>query len=560
MAKAAKKPTSRSKHKSHAVYIEVLQNGARLCSAKRRLKRRGFVELTSEPRGDLALPYYPLPNGRLEFLRHDSEGVWLLIDHKWEGFCTTRGDLTPITRGERGQRELRLFPGDYASVSWNDLRIMVKIARPPAPEVRRPSGESYHAGPFAFIFPSRLDKQISAVAAVVAGVIVGGFVLGLLNRPYYRAKTLVDIPPSYMLSFVAPEHLATAPEALQKNLDRRNTVRSTIEYYQTLTAVLMGWRNYEARYLQPTTIIRYAAIFEKSRAALDEASERQMQVDQGQLAQQSKGVLTLPSVQGETMRGSMQRLRDKISITQAGFAMNLAGKRNFIQEFPQDPEYDYEDYRSAATATKDTKAAEYLAKAKPFARSSDEELMYAEVQQLVNEAKHRQTRLEKGLVGSQLVGQIPGAGGQPVGMPVGAKYASFVGDIDFALADEKLYQLQASEYGASPPPAPKLAREPLSGEIEPALIESFIKRNRFQLQLCYELALRRNEMASGIMEWRWRIDSRGSISNLALVSSNIRDQKMVDCIRNKINAWRFPRPRRGSIEISYPFEFAPTKG
>jgi len=27
-----------------------------------------------------------------------------------------------------------------------------------------------------------------------------------------------------------------------------------------------------------------------------------------------------------------------------------------------------------------------------------------------------------------------------------------------------------------------------------------------------------------------------------------------------MSAWRFPKPRRGSIEITYPFEFNPTRG
>jgi hypothetical protein len=35
---------------------------------------------------------------------------------------------------------------------------------------------------------------------------------------------------------------------------------------------------------------------------------------------------------------------------------------------------------------------------------------------------------------------------------------------------------------------------------------------------------------------------------------------MEGCIRRKIATWRFPRPRRGAVEVSYPFEFAPSKG
>ena len=101
---------------------------------------------------------------------------------------------------------------------------------------------------------------------------------------------------------------------------------------------------------------------------------------------------------------------------------------------------------------------------------------------------------------------------------------------------------------------------PLHLTFDPNVVESFIRENKYQLQLCYELALRRNEVASGTMEWRWRIDSRGFISDVALLSSGIKDQRMATCIRQKISTWRFPRPRRGSVEVSYPFEFSPAKG
>jgi hypothetical protein len=182
--------------------------------------------------------------------------------------------------------------------------------------------------------------------------------------------------------------------------------------------------------------------------------------------------------------------------------------------------------------------------------------MYAEADAAARRAQNAQRRIAAAM-GKRA--QLDREDDGPIAMPVGAKFASFVGGIDFSLADEKLYHLQASEYG-EPKAQHRGPKEPLVGQIDPNLIESFIKNNRYQLQLCYELALRRNELATGTMEWRWRIDSRGSISDVALVSSSIADQRMVECVKRKISAWRFPRPNRGSIEVSYPFEFAPTKG
>ena len=91
-------------------------------------------------------------------------------------------------------------------------------------------------------------------------------------------------------------------------------------------------------------------------------------------------------------------------------------------------------------------------------------------------------------------------------------------------------------------------------------IRDYIEGNRYQLKLCYDVALRRDHAAQGTMEWSFRIDTRGQIYEIALISSTIKDEKMAQCIRQKLSKWRFPRPRHGSVEIRYPFQFAPAKG
>jgi len=226
--------------------------------------------------------------------------------------------------------------------------------------------------------------------------------------------------------------------------------------------------------------------------------------------------------------------------------------------FPHDPEYAWEDYKNVNEVDPLSAAT---GKIKPFNILSEEELVYEESRALAKRAEKKQSKVVS-LMGEKDF--ITPASSKPIAIPDGVRFASFANQVDFMIADEKLYQLQAAEFGQvkaeTKPESKAVIQEPLVGEIEPALIENYIKKNQFELQLCYELALRRNEQAAGTMEWRWRIDSRGTISGLALINTSIKDPRMTDCIRRKIAAWRFPRPRRGSIEVSYPFEFAPTKG
>jgi len=558
LANAAKsKPRST---KPYAVHVEVLQNGASLARCQRKLSRVSSLALTSAPEGELALPFYPLPNNKLEFFRRDGTGIYLVVDHKWDGFCTSKGELLDIARGDKGRREVAMHPGDYGSIGYDDLRILVKIApetkkAKPKPAKRGREYKGYGAPLLGLFAPTKDEKRSWGVGAAIATVIIGGFVLGLMKRQHRRPQELEDIAEPYMVSFVAPDHLRHGPEALQGNLDRKKFARSVLGYYRAVTDLMMGWGGFDARLLPPQTVAVYEGLFADARRRAEDATERQELADASLARQKDAGIIRIPAVVGESIDGGMLRVIDKIGIMQQGFGAVLAARRQFIQEFPKDPDYDFEEYR--ALGTKDDKAHEYLSKIKPWERSTDEEMMYAEADKFAERAQARRTRLENATKGSTaLTTSLP----PPIGLPIGTRYASFLDGEDKPFSDEKLYKLEGITYGGPKPSAPVAAKEPAAGEIDPALVERFIKQNRFQLQLCYELALRRDELATGTMEWSWRINDRGQISNVALVSSSINDQKMTQCIKQKISSWRFPRPRRGSIEVRYPFEFAPNKG
>lgn len=539
------------------VHVEVLQNGASVAHAHKSAKKGGVCYLTSNDGHELSVPHYPLPDGKLEFLKCEHGHVSLIVDHAWEGYCTTKGVLHNIAKGDKGKRVRELFDGDYGSISCNDLRIMVKIGTATKPEKFRFSTDPKFRGAFLSHFIRSKHEQLGfGIAIIAAAIIIGGFVGGLARRPYSKPTRMREINEEYMLTFVAPDHLKNAPEVLQNNLDRKHYVRSVLDFYQSFTSVMMAWPGYEARFLFPSTIEAYGTIFAAAKETVEAHIERQREVDKAMAFVKDAGTPAIPAVLGETAAGSMLRVIDKIGILQDGLTRDLEAKRGIAPQFGKDPAYDWEEYKNLGGG-KDDRIREYLSKAKPFALSSDEQLMYAEAERVTAAAKAKQPKSSD--ASSSLSRPVSDANHRPIGMPVGVKFASFLSDADFLLLDEKLYHVQGSEYGPRRSGVP-VVHEPLVGEIDPSLIERFIKQNRFQLQLCYELALRRNELATGTMEWKWRIDSRGLISDVALVSTTIKDPKMQTCVRQKIANWRFPRPRRGSVEISYPFEFAPTKG
>jgi hypothetical protein len=565
MKKAAhsKKKTGNAlgmKSKGAFLYVEVLQNGSTLASMTRGLKRRGRLSLTSTGSGPLVLPHYPFNDGRLDFLHVTSSGIMIDLNHEWSGFCSLKGQLRAIDKGRRNQSPIELKYGDYASMTNGDLRIMVRIG----PAQRTPKATSlrvasaYRSSIFRLIMPSILEWQITSIASLMALVIFGSACIGLLNRPVSRPTAMGEIADEYILNFVSPAHLIHAPEALQKQLNRPRLLQQVMAFYTNVTASMMGWPLQNERLLLPTTVETYRVLQENSRSVAAAKRQRQQEIDQLQMMKNGVGLITIPSVVGESLPGSMLRVADKISILHKSFDENLAAKRRIQKVFPHDPEYAWEEYKNVNEVDPLSAAT---GKIKPFNILSEEELVYEETKTLAKRAEKKQSKVVS-LMGEKDF--ITPASPKPIAIPDGVRFASFANQVDFMIADEKLYQLQAAEFGQvkaeTKPESKAVIQEPLVGEIEPALIENYIKKNQFELQLCYELALRRNEQAAGTMEWRWRIDSRGTISDLALINTSIKDPRMTDCIRRKIAAWRFPRPRRGSIEVSYPFEFAPTKG
>jgi hypothetical protein len=239
------------------------------------------------------------------------------------------------------------------------------------------------------------------------------------------------------------------------------------------------------------------------------------------------------------------RLEDKLNIWHDNAQLTLSLRKKATQEYRSDRNYDFTQYRQTAPATK-----LQVFKAEP----TSEETMYKEVERLADFAADHQKRIVKY---REPVVPVTVDNSSPLIIAVDSTFLSLIEQGSFRNFNEKISQIQASTFD---PDKPKIVREPLIGTLDPKLIEQTITRYRFELQLCYELALRRNQQAVGAMEWQWHLDTQGQVYDIDLVKSSISDPKMIDCVRGKIANWKWPKPQKGSIQISYPFLFRPAKG
>jgi hypothetical protein len=535
-------------------HVNVLQNGVSIASDTYPIGKSRIVELTNQKSRGLLIPHYPLPNNAIPFLFIYKNEIRLLVPFKWEGFCTTNGSpVTISTTDGTSSREVALVKGDYASLFYDDLRIMLKLSPIiPSESLDRKVGSAFRQSISKFLLSSKEEAPGLAFGCLAAVVIIGCFLFGLLARPSERPTSIRDIPEEYLLAFISPDLLRNAPEALKLRLNRRQFATSVLDHYQDVTSILSNDSTpINSKYF-PFTKRQYEEIHHRTTSKIKNAIERQKKVDSDQQNKAHVAQVLIPAVIGETLGGSMVRIVDKISIIQDGLVETLEKRRAITSSFPKDQEYGFEEYKNIP---KNDKNSEFLAKIKPWEKLSDEQMMYEEAERLAFKAKRKQKNI---LAFNDPNDQLNPMNTKSIGMEEGSRLSTFIHPTSFSSLDAKISLLNGSEYGFNA--KKEVVKEPLIGVIEPHLVEKFIQENRYQLQLCYELALRRNEETSGVMEWKWRIDSRGSISDISLIKTNIDDRHLAKCLQDKISRWRFPRPRRGAVEVSYPFEFAPHKG
>jgi hypothetical protein len=545
------KSRRRSPKDSYKVFVEVHQNGELLSKTSKPFNKKGSITLTSNPYGELTAPFYPLPTD-IKILKITQRGVEVDLDPNWEGFTTCEGKIEDINSDRKSAYTHIMKKGDYGSIAFNDLRVLIRIGKDRRAKRELASLSREYRGALSELWiGEKREFKFVALGFFVALWLMGGFTLGLLYHPDNRPRNFIDLRLEYTLPFIDPRHLRWAPESMQAYYDRVAPIPSVLSFVQAFTDTLLGFEalrgpRAEQRAIFPETRDRYADVYRQHRQTLDQIDAQRVQKEQRVLEDGRNALVSVPVIRGESFAGSLLRLEDKLQIWYESTEKTHSMRRAMTEAFTQDRLYDFHEYRDLKKV------------ARPDIRSSvdprDEEAMYKEAQKLAATAGEHRERL---LRYRERVAPLSPSNASPLALPVDSQTLSFRSRADFDAFNRKLGMIQAALFD---PEKPKIIREPLIGTLDPKLIQQTIERYRFELQLCYELALRRNQQATGSMEWQWHLDTQGQVYDIELMQSGIDDSKMIECVRSKIQTWKWPRPQKGSIRISFPFHFKPAKG
>ncbi len=537
--------------KANFAQIEVLQNGQTVDSCHRQLGKHRNIVLSPHG-GDLHLPLYPLADS-MTLASVERQHLTFYLTPQMTGFVTQSGRVIDLDQGQHTSQELELKAGDYGSINFRDLTFLIKVsplkkaaskAIPLDPRYRGTLGSTLFQG----------SQEISAFLAAIgiALLLLVGLTASSFLVVHDAPKTLDDLPEPYQLALISPDILRTSPEALQFALDRSAYVPSVLNYYRSLHNMYLGLGSVDEALIFPATAARYQRAFADYFDGLAAFRKREEGLERQVLQRSGVAVAAIPAVLGESAATATLRTLDKLESRLIAHERLMGSRKSISEAFGKDDDYPFNDYRN----TKHNNAAqEKLAKISPFRLLTDEGEMYAHAENLARMGAYRQREMNKSR--RDPIQALDSKNYRPVRLATTSPFVSLLNNGELFSLDRKLELLQAAELDTL---KKSRVKEPLVGEIDPKLVEKVISSGKFDLQLCYELALRRNSGTAGTVEWSWRIDSRGSISDLELLTSTIKDDVMLQCLRNKISSWSFPRPSRGSVLIRYPFSFKPRQG
>lgn len=548
-----KSPPARPKKakvsKDYLLRVEVLQNGRPIAERVERLS--GFRRLTigSSLTATINAPFYPLPN-RLDLFRRNKVGrLECVLNGEWSAEIFRGEDLICTEHSRR--KSFIVKPGDKITLFYKDLQVLAKVVR--AKKSVRPKTFKSIRAPILSLFGMNPDEKKSLFfSGLLSAVFVLGFAYVFTVIPSSSPKSFYDLPPNDIATFVDPMHFRVSPEALQSRLEIRNLVTSTVDFIKSFAAMIDGRKILNKDLLYPNSVEAYEEKVHEKEERLEKILSVRHEIEEN-----IKGVAPAISVVfGQSYASRIFRLMDKTSLLHESLALSFEQRKQTKAEFNTDHGYEFSSYKDKEKIQEKDKSG--IEKVNAFSSMSGEERLIMEVNGIAAYVEGiRNAKIEK----QEL---------DPVDLE-DPELSIVVLDprMDFARLGFDLVRYQtrdaiddvtgvAYEGRYTDPQVQEVVDEkPKEGSVDLAQVRKIIEDRKVELEVCYELALRNNEELSAKAEVQWFITKLGKATKLEFTASNIADPRMLNCIRNRIQSWRFPRAKHADVKIVYPFQFSP---
>jgi len=89
------------------------------------------------------------------------------------------------------------------------------------------------------------------------------------------------------------------------------------------------------------------------------------------------------------------------------------------------------------------------------------------------------------------------------------------------------------------------------------MVAKYVASQLPKVTACYESSLKITPTLEGKVVIHWTIDADGAARTVAVVSNSMPPSSVPECLQALIEAWQFPKPAGGSVEVTFPFDFRP---
>lgn len=94
-----------------------------------------------------------------------------------------------------------------------------------------------------------------------------------------------------------------------------------------------------------------------------------------------------------------------------------------------------------------------------------------------------------------------------------------------------------------------------TGVVDKDAVAKVIAQHLGEVQRCYEASLLTEGSDGGRLAVEWTIGLSGSVAQVRVLSSSLKQVSVPQCVLRALRSWTFPKPRGGVVLISYPFVF-----
>jgi TonB family protein len=95
-----------------------------------------------------------------------------------------------------------------------------------------------------------------------------------------------------------------------------------------------------------------------------------------------------------------------------------------------------------------------------------------------------------------------------------------------------------------------------TGRLDKRIVRQYIQRQMASIRWCYQRSFQKNPELEGKISVQFIISANGSVISSKILSSNMGDKEMDECVSGRILNWKFPAPEGGGVvKVNYPLVF-----